>query len=268
MSWMIVESLHRDRGTTTRQERQFFAGLTIAMALVTFVGFAPSYYFRSHTAPPLPLVVHIHGIVFTGWILIQVAQALLVVMNRVDLHRRFGYVAASFSVLVLATGVAVVTSTWRMAFAAMSKVAPYTFPHASFLDLATMPGPEIARSHPDAVFATAYFGLIAFAILLGAAIMLRRNPGAHKRLVLMATAELLLAPIGRFAGGLGMGGNMLLADLFIATIALRDVSVDREFRMHPATLWGGALILVSQPLRLLLTQTALSHAVMHWIALH
>src|SRR5262249_13187752 len=116
---LAIDFTAANAGAANRQERQFFFGMTIAMALVTFFGFAPSFYFRSHSAPPLPVVVHIHGIVFTGWVLIQVVQASLVVMNRVDLHRRFGYAAASFALLVVATGAVVITSSWRGAYAAM-----------------------------------------------------------------------------------------------------------------------------------------------------
>jgi len=36
-------------------------------------------------------------------------------------------------------------------------------------------------------------------------------------------------------------------------------------RLHPATLWGGLFVLVSQPLRLLLTQTSAWTAFATWL---
>ena len=56
-----------------------------------FLGFARSYYLAGLFKAPLPnLIVHIHGAVFSSWILLLIAQTSLVAAGRVDLHRRLG----------------------------------------------------------------------------------------------------------------------------------------------------------------------------------
>jgi hypothetical protein len=44
-------------------------GMAIAGLVTVFIGFAPTYYLKSHYgAPPLTPLVHLHGLVFTAWI--------------------------------------------------------------------------------------------------------------------------------------------------------------------------------------------------------
>ena len=58
-----------------------------------FVGFARSYYLAGVFQAPLPnRLVHIHGAIFTCWILLLITQTLLVSAGRVDIHRRLGLV--------------------------------------------------------------------------------------------------------------------------------------------------------------------------------
>jgi hypothetical protein len=45
----------------------------------------------------------------------------------------------------------------------------------------------------------------------------------------------------------------VLTDLFIAALVAYDLK--KQGRLHPATLWGGGLMLLSQPARLWLSQT-------------
>ncbi|HEX6105122.1 MAG TPA: hypothetical protein VFZ26_06020 [Gemmatimonadales bacterium] len=62
---------------------------------------------------------------------------------------------------------------------------------------------------------------------------------------------------------IGLIGVFGLADLFIVACAGYDV-VTRG-RGHPATLWGGLAIVVSQPLRLALSGTAAWMAFAGWL---
>ncbi|MGH6634386.1 MAG: hypothetical protein ACREB0_13575, partial [Sphingopyxis sp.] len=66
---MATEAKLRTRLT---DERLFFMGMAAAMAIVTFVGFAPTYYLAGSYAPRAPALtptVHLHGALCTGWIL-------------------------------------------------------------------------------------------------------------------------------------------------------------------------------------------------------
>jgi hypothetical protein len=99
--------------------------------------------------------------------------------------------------------------------------------------------------------------MVVFPTLVGAALYFRRRPDAHKRLMLLASVSMLAAATGRLpyvaqAGPMGFFG---LADLFILPCILYDLAA--RGRIHPATVWGGALIIVSQPLRLMIGGTDL-----------
>ena len=73
-----------------RRTRHFYVGMAIAFAITVFVGFFRSYYFRGwYGAPELSRLVHLHGLVFTTWVLFFVSQTVLVATGRTWLHRRF-----------------------------------------------------------------------------------------------------------------------------------------------------------------------------------
>jgi hypothetical protein len=69
-------------GSAAAQERQrdrwFFTGMAVAALLTVFTGFAPSYYLGSFfEARPLSTLVHVHGVLFTSWILLFFTQTSL-----------------------------------------------------------------------------------------------------------------------------------------------------------------------------------------------
>ena len=61
---------------TISRDRWFFTGITVAMMLTAFAGFAPSFYLRSasHAGPPLTTLVIFHGMLMTAWMLANVLQ--------------------------------------------------------------------------------------------------------------------------------------------------------------------------------------------------
>ena len=73
-----------------RSERAFYLSMAALILLAVSVGFARSYYLRGLVGPPasplapLTSVIHIHGFLFTGWILLLTAQTSLVTAGRRD----------------------------------------------------------------------------------------------------------------------------------------------------------------------------------------
>jgi hypothetical protein len=102
---------------------------------------------------------------------------------------------------------------------------------------------------PRKFFAIPLGDIIVFGVLVGAAVLQRQESDTHKRLMLLATISLLTAAVGRFLGQVGVGGTPNLfygTDVFVALIATYDL-VSRG-RLHPATLWGGAMVVGFKPL--------------------
>ena len=149
----------------------FFLRGALAMALVIVAGFSTQLAMgrSSFSSPPL---VHAHAIVFMGWITIYVTQNVLVATDRIALHRRLGWIAAGWIVLMLILGCAV-----TVAMARRGQV-PFFFKPLHFLVF-----------DPVALF--------TFAGLTVAAIMLRRRTEWHRRLHFCGTAMLMGPGFGR-----------------------------------------------------------------------
>ena len=91
--------------------------------------------------------------------------------------------------------------------------------------------------------------MITFAVLVAAAVVLRRQTDAHKRLMLLATISLLTAAIARGLAQVNAGGPMGLflgTDIFVLALILYDYA--SRGQVHTASMWGGLLIVVLKPL--------------------
>ena len=109
--------------------------------------------------------------------------------------------------------------------------------------------------------------MLVFALLVGAGFHFRRRVEVHKRLMLLATISILPAATARlpfaFIQQVGPLAFFGLADLFIAVCLLYDLVARGRF--HRANVWGGLLIVVSHPLRLLIGGTQAWLAFATWL---
>ncbi len=226
-----------------QRDRRFFTGMGILIAAVIVAGFAPTYFFRPLTAkPPLPPLLHLHGIVFTAWVALFVAQTSLVARRRTAIHRRLGLTALALVPTMAVVGLAAAQS------AAARGVAP---PGA--------PPPLIFLVIPVA-------DIVVFTALAAVGFALRRRLAAHKRLMLLATIALLPPATGRIAlmSGQGLLFLFIATDAFVVAMLLYDRWARRKF--HPATVWGGLFLVASQPLRLAIATTAAWMTFARWFA--
>ena len=54
-----------------RFDHLFFSGMAVLMLVTVFVGFAQTYYLAGVFHAPLPsLIIHLHGAVFSCWVLL------------------------------------------------------------------------------------------------------------------------------------------------------------------------------------------------------
>jgi hypothetical protein len=86
-------------------------------------------------------------------------------------------------------------------------------------------------------------------VLVGVAVLQRQQSDTHKRLMLLATISLLTAAVERFLRQVGMGGapNMFYGtDALVLALVIYDLF--SRGRVHPATLWGGAMVVGFKPL--------------------
>jgi|SRR5690606_20726241 len=235
-------TLAADRSALARRERLFFSGMAIALTVVAFVGFAPTYYLKAHFGTPaLSPLLHWHGALFTAWMLLLVAQTSLVAAGRTSVHRKLGVLGVVLAVAMVVIGAAVAITR-----AQQGVLGPPGAPSVVFLVVPIV-------------------GIVVFPILFGIAIYFRRRPDIHKRLVLIGTTELVTAAVGRLPGvvAFGIPAIFALTDLFVLAIAVYDYRT--RGRIHPATLWGGLFLIASQPLRLFIGGTAVWQSFATWL---
>jgi hypothetical protein len=234
--------------TRRRRERWFFIGMTIAIVTTVFAGFAPTYYLRPYfTATPLMPLLHLHGLVFTSWLILLVVQTTLIAAHRTDIHRRLGIAGGVIAALMVLVGVS--TAVIRASQGATTPGGP------SPLTFLVVPLGDI----------------LVFSILIGAGFYFRRRPDVHKRLMLLATISILAAAIARLPFGILQAGPPAffgLTDVFIVACIVFDLITLK--RVHRATALAGLLIIASQPLRLIIggTPAWLTFAtwLTHWVA--
>lgn len=212
-------------------ERRFYLSIAAALFALIVLGFGPTYYFLPVTGRqnPLPMtpLVHLHGFLFSLWLLLFVVQTSLVSGRRLDIHRRMGPPALGLAAAMMAVGT-----------------------------LSALYGVERASGPPGIAplswLAVPLLAVPAFGGLILAALHNRRDPATHKRLMVMAMVAMSAAASGRlFAGPLGMIG---VPALFVTAMVARDFMTLR--RVHPATGWGGAVVLGSLSLPMFIWDSA------------
>jgi hypothetical protein len=188
------------KATATTPHRFYLAMSVMMLALVTY-GFSntigPGLL---HTQRPVRdiMLLRIHGAVFYAWMLFMVAQAALIRLRHIRLHRLLGWFGAADAVLVVIMGL------W-------------------------------ATFHQPAPFALGMVGVLSmagFGIPVALAIFWRKRPAYHRRLLLIGTAMLTNAAFARFPGSY-LPRHFFYAgiDLLIAIGVARDLWKERSIHV-------------------------------------
>ena len=243
-----VEAATRGGATTLpvwRRDRRFFSTIALLIALVVFIGFAPTYYLKSvFGSRELAPLFHLHGFLFSAWIVLLVVQTQLVARGRTGLHRRLGVAGGVLAVAMVGAGLA----------AAIAAARRGTPPDA----IAGLPPPLVFLVIPMT-------DMFNFAVLVGAGLYYRSRSDIHKRLLLLGTISMLAAPIARFPVLRDVGPAAFFGGMLLFLVAC--VVYDRRTRgsVHRATIWGGLLIALSVPARMALGNTAAWLAFASWV---
>ena len=219
-------------------EKYFYLGMSLLIAAVVVYGFSGTVDRKLiHAHPRVPILLWIHAIIFSTWVVFYILQSALVRTRRLRLHRNVGWAGA-----VLGT--------------AMILVGPWVAVVMARFDIN-----QLHRANRDAFLIIPLFDMAVFATCFGLAILWRSYPERHRRLLLIATSALTGAAFGRlsfmhapvsFYGGI---------DVLIMLGVLRDVVINR--RIH-------TVYLIAIPL-LVAGQMAVAHIFLHrsafWITM-
>src|SRR4030081_1781195 len=89
------------------RDRRLYTLVAVFVPLIVLIGFARSYYLKNFFGnPALPsMLVQLHGIVMTSWVVLFVSQVSLVAARRTRLHQRLGVFGAVLATLVFLVGI-------------------------------------------------------------------------------------------------------------------------------------------------------------------
>jgi hypothetical protein len=217
------------RRVASTTDRLFFPLMGLTALAVIGAGFAPTYYlgFWFH-APALAPIVHIHAAAFTAWLLLLVSQTLFIRLGKFRWHRAMGKVAVGLVVVMVITGYMVIFGKPRPTAAARAFIF------------------------------TPMLSLLLFPMFVAAAIHFRRDPATHKRLMLLATMVIATAGISRLMVMLGLDAThyrAYVATYVVLLLPLITFDLARLGRLHRATAWGSALLLVRHVLHQVIANT-------------
>ena len=212
-------------------DRPLYTWAAVLAALVVFAGFARTFYLQGvFHGRALSLLLTVHGTLMTLWFTLFIVQVRLVAAGRTGVHRRLGAFGAVLLGLILVVGTLTAVDAARRGVTPTPEVPPLSFMAIPFADL------------------------FVFAVLIGGALLNRRRPAVHKRLMLLGTLAILAPGIARIPvpfvqqGGLPVIFGLVLLGVILCIV----VDTVRNRRLHPAFGWGGGFVVLSVPLRILL----------------
>jgi FtsH-binding integral membrane protein len=231
-----------------RYDHYFFSVTAVLMLLTVFFGFARSYFLVGVFHAPLPSpIIHIHGALFTIWMILLLTQTSLVAAGRKDIHRRLGVAGFFLASLMVVAGLAAGTDTLLR--------------RANTLD-------PFGRD-PKMFYIIPVTDMVIFGAMVAIAFFLRRESAAHKRSILIANTTIMVAAIARLPFAFSARNNpvdSLLSDLFIVALVIYDLWSTRK--LHRITLWGGLFLITVQQIRVPIGKTAAWHSVADWVIAH
>jgi hypothetical protein len=210
---------------------RFFPAMAALLLLLVVLGFSQTFYLRAFfEVRPIAWNVWLHGFALTAWFVGLVLQAVLVSSRRLDLHRRIGWGFAALAIVVAATGVWITLGT-------VSALAATGFSADAIQTLA----PRVAWGNYAAAF--------TFALLVGAAVVWRRNAQTHKRLMLLASIAIMSPALARLLQwpvfGSALNANFAVAAMamvFVLALVVVAHDVVARKRLYAATVIGVSLI--------------------------
>jgi hypothetical protein len=238
----VVLPLHSARAET---RRSFFFVAHVVLLVLVLLGFAPSFYLRAaftHSTQ-LPTLLYVHGTVLTVWFMLTVVQGWLIRSQRVGLHRRLGYLTASYAALVIVLGTLAILRL-----------------------ISEVDSPD---DDENIVVWGNFFTLVMFAAFVSLAIVFRKRPETHKRLTLLASISIVGPALARlprwpiFEAAPDAGRNFAIGGLLLmfATLIIYDLVVRK--RPHPANVGGMLAIILSLGGAFFLGATGIGYRILH-----
>jgi len=190
-------------------DAKFYLAMVLVSTVIIFLGFAPSFYLKSiiHAPPPLTLLTWTHGIVFTGWVLLFITQASLIVAGKNAYHRQLGIIGAILFGAMVSLGITTAITAARLGHAPPGAPDPLAF------------------------LSLPLFAITGAAVLVVTALWNRQRNAWHKRLMLASFFIMTGPGTGRIAIPLGFAPQGSLAAIVVAELLL-VIAMIYDWRRH------------------------------------
>ena len=223
------EELQSETKVVDLLDRYFYFFMSLLVAVVVVYGFSHTVDRRLiHATPVRPVLLYIHAVVFSAWVVFFILQSALARMRRVRLHRQLGWLGVALGAAIPVLGISTAVA-----------MARFNIRHFGLSDEAS--GLIIPFSD-----------MTAFTFSFAAAIYWRRRPEFHRRLLLIASCALTSAAFARFPPYIVPPGWFYAGvDTLILLGVIRDLILDR--RIHPVYRYAFPALLVGQAIVLTCT---------------
>jgi hypothetical protein len=154
-------------------DRNFFLSMIFITWLAIVSGFGyEMVQLNAQGKLQFPPIVHVHAVVYVGWLVLFTLQVLLVRTKHLALHKKLGLISFGMIPVMIILGISTAIITQRLKYGT--------------------PGGDLH-------FTVVQFGdMLVFGCLAGAGIYFRKNYVAHKRLMLLSALALTSPGFGRW----------------------------------------------------------------------
>jgi hypothetical protein len=203
--------------------RYFYLCMSLVLAGLVVLGFSRTVDANLfHANPPRPWLLWVHGTAFSTWVVFFIAQSALVRVRRVSVHRFLGWFGAGLATFMVGLGITIA------------------------IVMARFDGTVLHQPGTDAFLSIPFCDMIVFGVCIGLAIYWRKKPEYHRRLIFIASCQLMDAAVGRFDFVFNHNLFYPILDLLIVFGMLRDRAVDG--RVHKVYVYAFPLMIVMQSL--------------------
>ena len=227
----------------------FFSGMAGVALIAVLVGFARTYFLAGLFRAPLPnLLVHIHGAVFTLWIILFITQISLVTAGHVSVHRRVGLLGFVLAIVMIVLGTVTASD--------------------SLARHMVQPGRDTVEE-VRAFYAVPLGAMLMFSTFVYFGYRNRFQPTVHKRLMWFATMSLLDAGFDRWPVfdpySLPVVNLICFTPLLLLLVGYDWWSTGKAQRV---TIWSTIFLIFMQQIRHPLGHTGAWQSFAAWVAIH
>jgi hypothetical protein len=219
----IAKEVSATKRLKTFLRQYFYLCMSLVLAALVVAGFSRTVNANLfHGNPARPLLLWIHGVAFSTWIVFFITQSALVRTRNISVHRSLGWFGAGLATVMVPLGFTIAVVMTRFDIGVLQQKNVESFLSIPFVDM------------------------MLFGSCIAMAIYWRKKPEYHRRLILIGSCQLMDAAIGRFDFMFNHNLFFPALDCLILLGMLRDWMVDG--RVHKVYLYALPSLMMLQGL--------------------